>query len=352
MRDMPRQSTGAKPRSLRAARKYLRLRGIHIGLTNSLIADRAIARGIELSPDAQQRLTMQVDGRVRWFNGAKSNLNGRLARRCALHKDITSRLLRSAGQNAPENSVFSAGEADRAWAWAETILPVVVKPNSGGSGESVYLDLTDRAGFREAFDAVARSSREVLVEQFVRGVEHRVLMVYGKVAAVARRLPANVTGDGTKSVENLIKAKNLARVRSKNPTHFELPIDEETSQELAKQELNLESIPPAGQQVWIRSNSNVHSGGDGVDATDELRPEEVELAERACRAIPGLYLAGLDMLLPREGEGNQPYVLEINSSPMISGHHFPWVGPERDVAGMLLDAMFGLSSSPGPTVDQ
>ena len=103
-------------------------------------------------------------------------------------------------------------------------------------------------------------------------------MVYGKVAAAARRVPANVVGDGSHSVEALIKAKNRAR-KSRNPTHFELIIDEITIQELAYQELTLDLVPTDGRQVWLRSNSTVHSGGDGVDATDELRPEEIALAE-------------------------------------------------------------------------
>lgn len=337
---MPTKSTGEKPKSLRAARRHLRKRGIHIGLTNSLLADRALARGIEMQPDAQKRLVLKVGNRSYWFNGAKSNLNGRLARRCALHKDVTSRLLRAAGVNTPENAVFGPGEVERAWAWAASILPVVIKPNSGESGRWVHLDVDDFDEFRDAFQTVGRHTGDVLVEQFIRGEEHRVLMVYGKVAAAARRLPANVIGDGRRSVEALITAKNAARVRSRNPTHFELPIDEITRRELAAQGLRLDSVPGDGQFVRIRSNSNVHTGGDGVDATDELSPQEIALCEQAIRAIPGLRLAGLDMLLPRNGQGEAPYVLEINSSPMISGHHFPWTGQERDVAGMILNALF------------
>lgn len=309
-------------------------------MTNSLIADRAMARNIELSPDGQQRLTMDVAGTTRWFNGAKSNLNTALARRCALHKDVTSRMLRSYKLNAPENAVFSPGESERAWAWAQPILPLVVKPNSGGSGEAVYLDIKDKESFDAAFEAVSQVAREVLVEQFLQGEEHRVLMVYGKVAAAARRMPAHVIGDGRSSVATLIEAKNRERVRSENPTHFELLADEVTVLELRRQELSLGSVVDEGAYVWLRSNSNVHSGGDGVDATDELLPAEIEMAERSMRAIPGLRLAGLDMLLPRNGKGTEPYILEINSSPQISGHHFPWYGQERDVAGLLLDSMF------------
>ena len=166
---MPRESTGAQPRSLRAARKHLKERGIHTGLTNSLLADRAMARGIELQPDAQQRLTIRVRGKALWFNGAKSNVNGLLAKRCARHKDITSRLLRSYGLNAPESAVFSSGQADRAWARAGPITPVVIKPNTGGTGELVHLNITDAAEFRNAFEAAEQAGEQVLVEQFLRG---------------------------------------------------------------------------------------------------------------------------------------------------------------------------------------
>ena len=87
---------------------------------------------------------------------------------------------------------------------------------------------------------MARAGEQVLVEQFVRGVEHRVLMVYGKVAAAARRVPANVVGDGRSPIRALVKAKNRARVRSRNPTHFELVVDEITTQQLAAQQLTLD----------------------------------------------------------------------------------------------------------------
>ncbi|HLS15490.1 MAG TPA: hypothetical protein VK095_13350 [Beutenbergiaceae bacterium] len=326
--------------SLRSTRKYLKRRGIHQGLVCTLIADRALARSIEIAPDDQQRLSMRVGNRRVWFNGARSNLNSALARRCVLHKDVTSRLLRSYGLSAPDNIAFAPGQAEAAWAWAEQVAPVVVKPTDGGLGNLVHLNITDAGEFQRAFDAVARAGESVLVERFVDGVEHRVMVVYGKVVAAARRDPANIVGDGRSSVIESIRAKNKLRVRSKNPVHWELPIDEDGLRELTRQGLNWDSVPADGQRVWLRSNSNVHSGGDGVDVTDELTPEEIRLAERVTRAIPGLKLVGLDMLLPRGGKGSEPFILEVNGSPMITGHHYPWVGQPRDVAGMLIDAMF------------
>lgn len=326
--------------SLKFSRRYLRDHGIRSGQTSALIADRALSRGIDVLPDSRGRLSLHVGQRVYWFDGSKSNINAALARRCAQHKDITSRLLRSYGVNSPENMVFGAADLDTAWSWASSVGPVVVKPPNGGLGRSVHLDLQSFEEFHTAFIAVAQESDTVLVERFLQGVEHRVLVIYGRVAAAARRIPANVVGNGSDSVGELVEEKNRQRREAQNPAHWEIPLDDLTVAELGRQAMTLESVPAAGHQVWLRSNSNVHSGGDGVDATDELTSEEVRMAERAIRAIPGLKLAGLDMLLPRDGQQCEPHVLEVNAYPMITGHHHPWVGQERDVAGMLVEAMF------------
>ncbi|WP_120006364.1 ATP-grasp domain-containing protein [Nesterenkonia muleiensis] len=325
--------------------EYLIKHDIKGGLTSTLIANRAMVKGIRVTPDSKRRLSMQVGKSRIWFDGARSNLNNLLARRCTRYKDVTSRLLQNHGVKTPDNAAFFSDQIHEAWAWASYQLPVVVKPPNEGMGSSVHVGLSEFAEFERAFTAVASLSERVLVERFVPGVEHRVLLIYGQVAAAARRVPANVIGDGTSTIADLVEQKNQLRTESQNPVHYHIPIDEVVVQELKKRRLTLESVPGHGQQVWLRPNSNVHSGGDGVDATDELSPEEIAMAQKVATAIPGLRLAGVDMLLPRDGHGVEPYVLEVNSSPMITGHHYPWVGQSRDAAGMLVDAMFPKSSA-------
>ncbi len=330
---------------LTATRKHLKSLGINHGLTSALIAQRALERGIDIQPDKHGRLSFRARGKRVWFDGARSNLNSPLSKRCALHKDVTSRLLRSYGINAPENVVFGPDDVERAWHWACGELPVVIKPSAGGSGENVHLGIRTEKAFRDAFSAVAASTSSIMIETFQEGVEHRALLVYGRVVAVARRVPAHVLGDGESTVEELVDAKNIARSVLENPVHYEIVLDEHADKELSRQNLNLSSVPAAGERIWLRATSNIHTGGDAVDATDDLSGQEREMAERVARAIPGLRLAGLDLLLPREGQGTQACVLEINSSPMLSGHYFPWEGAPRDPAGALLDGLFATSAS-------
>ena len=326
--------------NLSATRKHLKSLGISQGLTSALIAQRALERGIDIEPDRRGRLSFRARGKRVWFDGARSNLNSPLAKRCALHKDVSSRLLRSYGINAPENVVFGPDDVERAWHWAADELPVVIKPSDGGSGADVHLNITTRQAFYEAFAAVAVSTSNIMIETFQAGVEHRALLVHGKVVAVARRVPAHVVGDGESTVQELVDAKNIARSVLENPVHYEILLDEHTDKELARQNLDLSSVPAEGQRAWLRANSNIHTGGDAVDATDDLTDQEREMAEKVARAIPGLRLAGLDLLLPRDGQGTRACILEINSSPMLSGHYFPWEGEPRDPAGALLDGLF------------
>lgn len=330
---------------LEETHQYLVKHDIKGGLTVTLLASRALEKGIPISGDSKRRLTMKVGNRSVWFDGARSNLNDLLARRCTRYKDVTSRLLLNRGVRAPENIAFGHHQLDEAWSWASHQTPVVVKPPNEGMGSSVHIGISEFTEFEAAFKDVASQSDYVLVERFVEGVEHRVLLVYGKVAAAARRVPANVIGDGSSTVAELIEEKNRQRTASQNPVHYQIPVDDVVVKELKKSQLTLESVPEDGQQVWLRPNSNVHSGGDGVDATDELTPEEIRMAEDVAKAIPGLRVAGIDMLLPREGQGDKPYVLEVNSSAMITGHHYPWTGQSRDAAGMLVDAMFADAAS-------
>lgn len=325
--------------------KYLMKQDIKGGLTSTLIANRAMARGIPVAPDRERRLSVQVGKKRVWFDGARSNINTVLARRCTRYKDVTSRMLQNSGVRTPDNVAFSADQVSEAWAWASYQLPVVVKPPNEGMGDSVYVNLSTFREFEAAFTAVGSFCPKVLVERFIPGVEHRVLLVYGKVAAAARRVPANVVADGASTIQTLIEQKNAERTASQNPVHYQIQIDDSMVNELQKQQLKLDSVPEQGQQVWLRANSNVHSGGDGVDATDELSDTEIAMAEAVAEAIPGLKLAGVDMLLPRDGSGVEPHVLEVNSSPMITGHHYPWVGQGRDAAGMLIDAMFPRSQA-------
>lgn len=247
--------------------------------------------------------------------------------------------------------MFGPDDTRRAWAWAKPLRPVVVKPHNQNQGQGVHVGLTDRRAFSRAFDEVARAYGSVLVEQFATGTEHRVLVVDGRVVAATLRVPANVEGDGRSTVEQLVEQKNAERKTERGRVHKPLQLDGLAVAQLRRQKLHPGSVPGDGQRVYLRATSNIHTGGDAHDATDDLAPDEVALVERAAAAIPGLGLGGFDVLLPRQPGETDISILEVNPSPMVSMHHFPWVGQPRDAAGAILDTMFPATRPSPPAVD-
>lgn len=325
--------------ALEDARAFMKKRGMRRSLNTALLVRRALDHGVEVTPGRDGRAQLAYQGRTAWFRAGSSNLNQPLAKRCVTNKEITSRLLRSRGLRAPENCGFAAGQVRRAWQWAEAIAPVVVKPAAGGRGRLVHVGIEDFDEFEWAFDAVAAEGGEVLVEQSVTGVDHRVTVINGKVVAATRRTPPNVVGDGSRTVAELIEAKNIERRMCANPVHKQLKLRGPEIRHLKVQGLTADSVPAAADVVQLRSAANVSTGGDAVDATDDLSPEAIAYVERAGRAIPGLRMGGFDVLLDGRSDA-EPWILEVNSIPMISPHHFPWDGQPRDVMSVVLQALF------------
>lgn len=316
---------------------------IHVGVgptnfTNIVVAAEALDRGITVRKAASsRRMVLEHHGRMRTWSGGSTNHNDDLGKKIASYKDVASRLFRDLKISAPENAVFAVSESARAWAWASTFSRSVVKPHNGRQGQNVHAGIENEEEFHTAFARVAAVSKQVLVEDFYTGVEHRCLVVENKLVAATRRRPASVLGDGHTSIRDLVASKN----RDRGPIHKPLVIDAVSREYLNRRGFGPDSVPQVGERVYLRSTSNLHTGGDAVDATDEVRDEERELVERAARALPGLKIVGFDVLLPRDdGDVHEPSVLEINASPMVSMHHFPWSGQSRDAARHVVDSLF------------
>jgi cyanophycin synthetase len=319
---------------------YMREHKIKRSYTTALMVSRALQRDIGVTANRRGRALLKRGDRSYYYSGGITNFNTELAKRCVRNKDVTARLLRTKNVAAPESCFFSTGDTERAWAWSEAVLPVVVKPSNSTHGKLVHVGISDRQGFDLAFKTVSDTHGGALVEQFIQGVEHRVAVVAGGVVAATRRVPAHVVGDGVSTIDELVRAKNKLRKTSPNPIHFALEIDDAVRAQLSNHGLALDSVPADQQVVRLRATSNIHTGGDAVDATEDLSSDERELIERAARALPGLRVAGFDVLLPRNPGDADPHVLEVNHAPMLSMHHFPWSGTPRDVTTHLIDAMF------------
>lgn len=316
--------------------KSLELVGRKLNRTNSLIVAEAYRRGVEFEILPKQRFKMSYGGKSYIIKRGQitASLNTILGRRIANMKEVTSRLLRSKGFNSPENTVFSKHDLERAWEWAKPILPVVLKPYDGMMGRLVFVNIDNYDEFKDCFERVVEKHDEILIEKFVEGTEYRFTYIRNEIVAIAKRVPANVIGDGVNTIEALINAKN--EERKKNPIHKKIELDKESERVLTRQGLSFDHIPKEGETVYLRNNSNVSTGGDAIDVTDEISTEIKEYVRKAIRTNGGLVACGADILI----NGDEVNVIEINPYPMIIMHIYPWEGKSIDVIGKVVDGMF------------
>ncbi|HWH73976.1 MAG TPA: cyanophycin synthetase [Methylibium sp.] len=272
---------------------------------------------------------------------AETDRTSAIAEGIARDKDLTKRLLKSVGVPVPEGQVVAS--AAEAWEAAQDIgLPVVVKPTDGNHGRGVTLDLSIQAEIEAAWAVAERHGSEVIVERYIRGDEHRLLVVGGQVVAAARGETAWVTGDGRSSVAALIDAQiNSDPRRGETEDHplnrLDLGEDEVIALDLQRQGLDAHSVPAAGRRVLIQRNGNV-----AIDCSDAVHPEVAHICSLAARTV-GLDIAGIDLVAedigrPLEAQGGA--VVEVNAGPGLLMHLKPAVGNARPVGRAIVDHLF------------
>lgn len=314
------------------------LTGRKLSRSNWMFVNIAYKKGVQFEKLPKGRFLMSYGSRSYVIRSGRifNSYNSELAVQIMDMKDVMSSFLRNKGYSAPENCVFAENEVLRAWQWAENILPVVLKPYNGKMGRSVYVNIKDYNEFKEFYEEIATKYGKVLAEKFIKGDEYRFTFVNGRIVGIANRIPANVVGDGINTVERLVLEKNKERNITKNPIHKKIELDDESKRVLTKNDRSLVYIPNFGERIFLRENSNVSTGGDAIDVTDQIDINIKRKISKALQSIQGLKVCGADVLI----DGGKITILEINSNPMLSMHHFPWEGKRRNVIGKVVEGMF------------
>jgi cyanophycin synthetase len=258
-------------------------------------------------------------------------------------KPLTNSILRTVGISVPEGRTVKS--ADEAWEVAQDLgLPVILKPEAGNQGKGVMVNLRSEAEVRAAYEVASQYRGDVLVERHIEGADYRLLVVDGKMVAAARRDPAQVVGDGKRTIAQLVEVANQDPRR--RPGHSSsltrIRLDDAANVVLSQQGLTMESVPAAGQVVKLRQNCNLSTGGTAADVTDEVHPSNAHLAELAAQML-NLDIAGIDMLCkdirrPLSEQGGA--IVEVNAAPGLRMHLQPTQGMPRDVGGPIIDMLY------------
>ncbi len=258
------------------------------------------------------------------------------------NKESTLKLLKKQGVPTPEGNIFDIDD-DQMFKYAESIgFPVIIKPLNGSMGRGVYTNINSIEALKDALDDFKdkyKRYKSIILEKHHHGQEYRVYVVGEKVVAVTNRIPANITGDGVQSVRKLIEEKNEARKDNPYLAPKPIKIDYEVKLALKNNGLDMDSILPEGQVLYLREKSNLSSGGDPIEANDKISEEVKQIAIDALKVVPSLPHAGVDIIVDSE-DNRKGVVLEINATAEISFHLFPWEGKARDVPGAIIDYYF------------
>jgi len=311
--------------------------------TQSLV-DAAESRGIPWIRLNRQSLVQFGHGRYQQrIQATTTGRTSNIAVELASDKEETNAILRDLGLPVPQQLVVrSAGEATRA---ADRIgYPVVLKPLAGNHGRGVSINLKTSDEVELAFEKAREHGRSIVVESFIEGFDHRLLVINGKLIAAAKRMPGHVVGDGEHSIAELVDIVNSDPRRGVGHEKVltRLEFDHQADRLLAKSGYDRDTVPKKDEVVYLRSTANLSTGGTAVDVTDIIHPDNREMAERTINAI-GLDIGGVDFLTRditksyREAGGG---ICEVNAGPGFRMHVAPSEGTPRDVAGPVIDMLF------------
>ena len=285
------------------------------------IADEALRRGISvevLDPEMKE-MALSRGGRHVTTIQSLSDLTSAVAFRRCSDKIHSRRVLERAGLHVPAARVATFDEEDAAFLdeWKE----IVVKPARGEQGAGVTARVVDHDRLATALDSAREVCPTVLLEQRCRGEDVRVLVIGGEVEGAIVRRPPTITGDGRRTVRELIEERSRERAEATDGASH-IPVGDETLEVVRENGFDLETVLAEGKDLTVRSNANVHTGGTSDNITATLHPHLAEVAVKAAEAT-GCPVAGVDLMVPAV-DGPDYVIIEVNEQPGLSAdseHH-------------------------------
>lgn len=319
-------------------------------LSSFAIALEAWRRGLTVTFMDAQRNTIEVSNgtnTILFNHSCPISHTPPQARQQLRSKWDTKILLEAAGVPVPKGKLLKTAHVDQRElsSVADSIgYPITIKPLTGSMGKGVFTGIASWEELKETYEHLRDANRveEVVMEQHVTGDDYRVLVMGDRVLAACKRIPANVDGDGQKSINELIQEKNILRKQNPFLSKGLIKVDYELESTLKFFGYTIESVPAIGEKVSLRRIANASAGGDVIDVTDSIPLEIKDAAVSAVKAVPGIVIAGVDFLYTEsEDSGEIDFsIIEMNYRPHIGVNMYPTSGRGRDIPRDIIDYFF------------
>jgi cyanophycin synthetase len=316
-----------------------------LGPSTDTLVKEAESRGIPWMP-LRARAMIQLGQGIyqKRIQATLSSQTSILGVELACDKEGTKQMLQDCGVPVPQGTVIHYHDELEDAINAVGGFPIVIKPLNGNHGRGITINIDNWKHAETAYDAAREVSRDVIVERFYRGRDHRILVINGSVVAVAERVPAHVVGNGQATIEELIELANQDPRRGEGHKNVltKIEVDRTSWQLLDQQGYTLDAVLPQGEICYLRATANLSTGGVAIDRTDEIHPYNVWLAQRIAKIV-GLDIAGIDVVTTditqplRDVDG---VIVEVNAAPGFRMHFSPSQGIPRNVAEPVINMLF------------
>lgn len=312
-------------------------------LSTQILMKESIKRGIntKVIDRSENFIELKRDDKIEYVKQAtKTSKDNYVTVLIMENKSVTKTVLREHNINVPEGiEVFSLQEAE-SYIKDFEMKSIVVKPKSTnfGTGISIFKDGGSYEDIKKALEIAFRYDNTVLIEKFIRGKEYRFLVINDEVVGILHRVPANVKGDGINSIRKLVEIKNTDPLRG---YHYVTPLekiklDEHAELFLKSQNKDFDYVPDKDEVVYLRENSNISTGGDSIDYTDDISDKFKKIAVECSKAV-NAKICGVDMMIEDYSNEDSEYgIIELNFNPAIHIHSYPYSGKERKIAEKIL----------------
>lgn len=317
-------------------------------LSTQLLLREALKRGIsfEILDRKENFVRLKQNGNTQYVKQAtKTSLDNYASILAMENKQVTKKILEETGIRIPKGLEYTDAEKAKSEFSFFKGKPVVIKPNQTnfGIGITILKDNTDETVFQRAVEIAFEHDSTVLIEEFIEGKEFRIFVIGSEVVGILHRVPANVTGDGNLTIRELVNVKNQDPLRGKGyRTPLEkIQLGEAEAMFLNSQQKNFDYVPLPEEVVFLRENSNISTGGDSIDFTDDIPDSYKEIAVKAASAL-NVKITGLDMIIKdytQEASPDNYAIIELNFNPAIHIHCHPYKGKNRKLNEKLMDVL-------------
>lgn len=314
------------------------------GPSTKAILDACIDRGIPFQRLGSGSLYQLGYGRYqRKIQAAMTDQTSCIGVDIAGDKQLTRQILNESAIPVPRGVVVDS-EEEILKRFREFNGSVAVKPCQGNQGKGVSLSLRTENEVLCAFRLAESYDSKVIVEEYIKGNNYRLLIVGGKLVAAARRIPPMVIGDGKSSIKELVEQENKNPLRGEEHENYltKIQLDSVVILDLNRKGLNISSVPNLGEKVMLRQSANLSTGATAVDTTNIVHPDNVRLAEYASKVLK-LDIAGVDMILEDISKSYLDQVgkiIEVNAAPGLRMHLLPSKGQSRDIGSDVINMLF------------